>query len=397
MDRVVGAGQDGQEFRLVSGSSRATAMRKIMIRNRRTVIRLMVGCLLPLAACDSEEATRQDVPVALDLAQAERLAELPLGCIQEPFPYKPGHVLGRPEDLAHPQVHHPSFYGCFDWHSAVHGHWSLVYLLKRIPELPQAERAREMISANLTSENIAVEVAYFEMNRWTSSFERTYGWAWLLKLAEELGTWEDEDAARWLANLQPLVDLVCEKYIEYLPKLVYPIRVGEHTNTAFGLSFAYDYAVSAGHEDLREMIASRARDFYSADEGCPLDWEPSGYDFLSPCLQELDLMRKVLDDAEFDSWLGRFLPSLPGGTLAIEPGQVIDRSDGKLVHLDGLNFSRAWCLYPLAAQSPGVQAVADEHFVHSAEKIFDGDYSGEHWLASFALYALKTMDESSGR
>jgi hypothetical protein len=216
-------------------------------------------------------------------------------------------------------------------------------------------------------------------------------------LAEELGTWEDEDAARWLANLQPLVDLVCEKYIEYLPKLVYPIRVGEHTNTAFGLSFAYDYAVSAGHEALREMIVSRALDFYSADEGCPLDWEPSGYDFLSPCLQELDLMRKVLHGAEFGSWLGGFLPSLLGGSLAIEPGQVLDRSDGKLVHLDGLNFSRAWCLYPLAARYPGVLAIADEHFVHSAEQIFDGDYSGEHWLASFALYGLKTMDESGGR
>jgi hypothetical protein len=335
--------------------------------------------------------------IELDIEQAARLAELPIECIQTPFPYKPGHVIAKPEDLSLPQVHHPAFYGCFDWHSAVHGHWSLVYLMKRFPDLPQADAARAMFHANLTADNIATEITYFDMNKGTASFERTYGWAWLLKLVEELYTWDDEDARVWLTNLQPLAELVCQKYIEYLPKLVYPIRVGEHTNTAFGLTFAYDYAITTGHNELRDMISSRAREFYMDDAGCPLDWEPSGYDFLSPCLQELDLMRKVLNDNEFKGWLASFLPTLAKSELPIIPGQVLDRSDGKLVHLDGLNFSRAWCLYPLADTHAFVRELADEHFSYSIQKITDGDYSGQHWLASFALYALKTRDETRGR
>ena len=351
--------------------------------------------VVPLTAC--ADRGNDSGPVALDLDQASRLAELPIACIHTPFPYKPGHVVAKPEDVGLPRAHHPAFYGCFDWHSAVHGHWSLVYLLKRFPDLPQAQDARAMIDANLTASNIDTEIAYFDMNPKTGTFERTYGWAWLLKLVEELYTWDDDDAREWRANLQPLADLICDKYIEYLPKLVYPIRVGEHTNTAFGLTFAYDYAVTTGQDALRDMIASRARDFYMEDRGCPLDWEPSGYDFLSPCLQELDLMRKVLDTTEFADWSVAFLPSLAEDALPLEPGQVIDRSDGKLVHLDGLNFSRAWCLYPLVAAHPPLEALADEHFVYSIQKITDGDYSGEHWLASFALYALKTRDESRVR
>lgn len=331
----------------------------------------------------------------LDLAQAERLAALPLGCIQQPFPYKSHHVLAAPEELALPQVHHPAFYGCFDWHSAVHGHWSLVFLLKQFPEIASATTIRERLAQNLTAENIAAEVAYFSMNRESESFSRTYGWAWLLKLSEELRGWDDEQGQEWARNLQPLADLLCAKYVEYLPKLVYPIRVGEHTNTAFGLNFALDYARSAPHPELARVIESRARDFYLDDAGCPLDWEPSGYDFLSPCLQELDLMRKVLTPEEFGPWAERFLPGIASGELALVPGEVIDRSDGKLVHLDGLNFSRAWCLYPLADRHPVLLAVADAHVAHSLDRIVDGDYSGQHWLASFALYALKTRGESA--
>lgn len=325
--------------------------------------------------------------IKLDLDQANRLAELPLGCIANPLPYKPGHVVAKASDLAMPQVHHPAFYGCFDWHSAVHGHWSLVYLLKKFPNLEKATDARKLLAANLTPEHIATELAYFSLNDNTKSFERTYGWAWLLKLQEELYLWDDPQAKEWYTTLQPLADYISKSYITYLPKLVYPIRVGEHSNTGFGLSFAYDYAKTVGDMPLKSIIEESALRFYSNDQGCPIGWEPSGYDFLSPCLQEIDIMRKVLPQDHFDVWLGKFLPELNDGTLSLEPGQIRDRTDGKLVHLDGLNFSRAWCLYALR-NNPHALQIADEHLAYSLEKITDGDYAGQHWLASFALYAF---------
>jgi len=328
------------------------------------------------------------VSIKLDLKEAERLAKLPFACIDQDMPYKSGIVLSGEKDLAMPRVHHPAFYGCFDWHSAVHGHWSLIYLMKEFPELSITNQVKEKISNNLTKENILTEIDYFSLNRYTASFERTYGWAWLLKLAEELHNWEDEDAQIWYQNLKPLVDLISNSYQEYLPKLVYPIRVGEHTNTAFGLSFAWDYSIAVGDTSLQNSIKIAALRFYKDDAGCPIAWEPSGYDFLSPCLQEMDIMRKVLSPSEFNIWKNEFLPKLFDGTLNLEPGQILDRSDGKLVHLDGLNFSRAWCLYGLSDE-PHIRSLADQHLAYSLEKMVDGDYAGQHWLASFALYAYK--------
>ena len=238
----------------------------------------------------NEGQTLQTITLTLD--EANRLADLPLDCIQTPLPYKSGIVIAKASDLAMPIEHHPAFYGCFDWHSAVHGHWSLVYLLKKFPELERREEAIRMINQNLTAENIQKEIAYFSLNKSSKSFERTYGWAWLLKLQEELYTWDDSLARKWHNNLQPLAEYISNGYKEYLPKLVYPIRVGEHTNTAFGLSFAFDYARTTGDEKLMKAIKNNALRFYENDANCPIDWEPSGYDFLSPCLQELDLMRK---------------------------------------------------------------------------------------------------------
>ncbi len=350
----------------------------------------VVALILLTSICSASETTSTPV---LDLSQANRLAALPVACIQQPFPYKSGHILAQESDLALPREHHPAFYGCFDWHSAVHGHWSLVYLLKTFSGLQSEAEIRRMLSENLTAENIATEIDYFSLNAETGTFERTYGWAWLLKLSEELETWNDEDARIWATNLRPLAHLVRDKIVEYLPKLVYPIRVGEHTNTAFGLNFAYDYALTLGDADLQQAIATRAHDFYFADAECPLSWEPSGHDFLSPCLQELDLMGKILDTDAFATWATQFLPTLSEGDLPLTPGQVLDRSDGKLVHLDGLNFSRAWNLYPLTRTQPDLLAVADHHLLHSLDTITDGEYSGGHWLASFALYALKTRQE----
>lgn len=329
----------------------------------------------------------ESVDIKLTLDEASRLSKLPLACIQNPLPYKAGHTIAKPSDLSMPQEHHPAFYGCFDWHSAVHGHWSLVYLLKEFSALKDA---RVMLEENITAENIKTEIDYFSLNRYTKSFERTYGWAWLLKLQEELCSWDDPQAQNWYNNIDPLAKYISQAYIEYLPKLVYPIRVGEHSNTAFGLSFAYDYALTIGDSELKNAIETAAIRFYKDDQNCPISWEPSGYDFLSPCLQELDIMRKVLSPIEFKDWSKGFLPDLYSGELNLEPGKILDRSDGKLVHLDGLNFSRAWCLYPLQNNKTARQ-IADEHMAYSLSKITDGDYAGQHWLASFALYAFKTQ------
>ncbi|MGB0862319.1 MAG: DUF2891 domain-containing protein [Saprospiraceae bacterium] len=326
----------------------------------------------------------------LDLAQANRLASLPLSCIQQEYPNKMGAVYEKESDIGTPKGQHPAFYGCFDWHSAVHGHWVLVRLLKAFPDLDNQKEIRQQLSENLTAENIKAELAYFELNPFTSSYERTYGWAWLLQLATELENWEDEEAQTWYQNLKPLADLIIEKYKEYLPKLNYPIRVGEHTNTAFGLTFAWDYGKVIEDKELLALIEKRAKDFYLTDENCPISWEPSGYDFLSPCLEEADLMRRVLPETEFKTWFKAFKPF-----IELEPATVSDRSDGKLVHLDGLNFSRAWCLYGIANQYPEynhLKEIADKHLDFSLGNIVDGDYAGQHWLGSFALYALDALD-----
>lgn len=331
----------------------------------------------------------EDLP-QLTLKQAHRLAELPLDCVQTEYPNRLGQTLGDSTDLQSPRALHPSFYGCFDWHSAVHGHWSLVRLLRMFPRLEQRPLIEEKLLQNLSKAHIKKEVAYFNqpLNR---SFERTYGWAWLLKLAQELHTWEAPLARQLEANLQPLTDLIVEAYIEFLPKLNYPIRVGEHPNTAFGLRLAYDYAMVVGHEELANSIKKRASAFYLKDKNCPLDWEPGGFDFLSPCLEEAALMKHILPEAEFQIWLTQFLPQLKQQVFNLEVGIVSDRSDGKLVHLDGVNFSRAWCLKIIAEDLPEyghLNHLANKHINYSLPHIFGDGYEGGHWLGSFALYAL---------
>lgn len=329
-------------------------------------------------------------PAKLTLQQANRLAELPLACMQVQYPNKLGQTLGGKNDIGEPHVLHPAFYGCFDWHSAVHGHWSLVKLLKAFPDLAKAKEIRKRLLQNMTKDNIAGEVAYFRRQH-SKSYERTYGWAWLLKLAMELQTWNDPLGRELAKNLAPLTELIVQRYIEFLPKLKYPIRVGEHTNTAFGLTFAWDYANTTGHAALQNAIEQRARDFYLHDENCPLSWEPSGFDFLSPCLEEIDLMRRILPPHEFDRWIGQFAPQLKKTDFQLGVGEIADRTDGKLVHLDGLNFSRAWVLYGLAAQYPEYNhliKIANEHINYSLPNLVGDSYEGAHWLGSFAIYAL---------
>jgi len=332
--------------------------------------------------------------LSLDLAEANRLSKLPLACMDTEFPNKLNQVLGSGDDIQYPSDLHPAFYGCFDWHSAVHGHWSLVSLRKQFPNLENADLIRDKLATRISKENILQEIVYFEGEH-NKSFERTYGWAWLLKLAEELHNWDDSLARQLESNLYPLTSMIADKYIEFLPKLVYPMRIGTHTNTGFGLAFAYDYAISVGNDKLKEAIATRAKAFFLEDKKGPLEWEPGGYDFLSPCLEEIDIMRRVLSKDDFAAWLKEFLPQLSDSKFQLAPGIVSDREDGHLVHLDGLNFSRAWCLYGIAQTLPEYQhlnAVANEHISHSLPAITDGNYEGGHWLASFAIYALNSME-----
>ncbi|MEY3237599.1 MAG: hypothetical protein RI883_1700 [Bacteroidota bacterium] len=348
-------------------------------------------------ACNSNQnpkelksASQKNTRLELNENQALRLSKLPLKCIQNEYPNKLGQVLNDASELKPPKTLHPAFYGCFDWHSSVHGHWLLVRLLKKFPSLENGSLIRETLNTQLTKENIEIELAFFKTKN-NQSFERTYGWAWLLKLQEELNTWNDGEAKKWAKNLQPLTDFIVEKYTAHLPKLLYPIRTGEHVNTAFGLSFAFDYAKQTKNYKLTKLITERAKYYFLQDKNYPLQFEPSGTDFLSPAFEEVDLMRRVLSKVEFLNWLDKFLPTLKDLKFKLAVGKVSDRTDGKLVHLDGLNFSRAWCLYGLASnfkEYSHLQNVADKHLDYSLPSIVDGDYMGEHWLASFALYSL---------
>lgn len=335
-------------------------------------------------------------PAALTPELASRLAGIALAGIAQEFPNYTGHLLNDASDTRRPRELHPAFYGCLDWHSAVHSHWQLVRLLRLMPALPEAAAIRAALAEHLTAANLRAEAAYFaEPGR--RSFERPYGWAWLLKLAEELLGWDDPDARAWSQAVAPLAELIAGLYLEFLPRLSYPVRSGTHGNTAFGLTFALDYAAAAGDRPLHTLIESRSRDYFGGDRGAPAAWEPSGGDFLSPCLAEADLMRRVLPAPQFAAWLGDFLPELAGGgpPQLLAPATVSDRSDGQIVHLDGLNLSRAWCMWGLAAALPphdqrrGVLlAAAERHAAAGLAGVGSGHYMGDHWLGSFALYML---------
>jgi len=337
-------------------------------------------------------------PAALDAKQASAFARLVLKGIQREFPNKPEHVLNAAADARTPKALHPAFYGCFDWHSSVHGHWLLVRLLRRFPDLPEGAQARAVLREHLTAANLQAEADYFNQpNR--QSFERTYGWAWLLKLAEELHGWDDADARQWSQHLRPLVEVIVRRYREFLPKQTYPIRTGVHPNTAFGLAFALDYARAVDDRPLRELVEERSRTYFARDADYPAAWEPGGEDFYSAALMEADLMRRVLPPNEFRTWFARFLPGItrgePKGLLT--PATVSDRSDPKIVHLDGLNLSRAWCLRSVAAALPADDPArkvlvesANRHAAAGLQHVASGDYAGEHWLATFAVYLLTT-------
>jgi hypothetical protein len=335
-------------------------------------------------------------PLVLTREQASAFARLALKGINREYPNHPSHVINDAADVRTPRAMHPAFFGCFDWHSSVHGHWMLARLLRQFPDLPEGPEIRRILGNHFTAANLKAEADYFtQPNR--RSFERTYGWAWLLKLAEELHTWDDPDAREWSRNLTPLTDLLVLSYLEFLPKQTYPIRTGVHPNTAFGLAFAHDYARTVGNEKLRELVEERGRAYYAADVDYPASWEPGGEDFFSASLMEADLMRRVLSAKEFAAWFHRFLPMIASGEprKLLEPAIVTDRSDPKIVHLDGLNLSRAWCMAHIARALPEsdparavLETSAANHAQATLRHVASGDYAGEHWLATFAVYLL---------
>lgn len=330
----------------------------------------------------------------LTLKGASHLASLPLKCLLQQFPNKTNHTSNSDSDhVLLPKQLHPTFYGCFDWHSSVHGHWMLIRLLKLFPQLPEAALIRETLNKTITRQNILDEVKYFNMGL-TASWERTYGWAWILKLDEELFGWDDEDGKRWHQAMQPLTQKIVDLWTKFLPKQTYPNRTGVHPNTAFGLVFALDYARTEKNTSFEKAIISTAKKIYSEDKNAPALWEPNGSDFLSPSFEEADLMRRILSPKEFITWFNQFFTQQSLKHLTVLP-VVSDRSDLQIVHLDGLCFSRSWCMKGLAAALPANDSrrklllrSAVNHLSTALPHVVSGEYGGEHWLASFAVYAL---------
>ncbi|WP_442976144.1 DUF2891 domain-containing protein [Rouxiella sp. T17] len=326
---------------------------------------------------------------------ASRFASLALNHLTREYPNKLTHALAGPEDVQSPRALHPIFYGSYDWHSCVHGYWLLLRLLDKFPQLPEAEAIISVVDQHFTAENVAGEMHYLQQKQ-HGGFERPYGWAWFLALAQQLENMHLPQAKKWAQTLSPMTKFFVDSFGEFLPKATYPLRVGTHFNTSFALALTLDYARSAKNSPLASLIEETARRWHWDDAHCQA-WEPGGDEFLSPSLMEAELMRRVLPSAEFVEWFGRFLPYLAEGKpeTLFTPATVTDRTDGKIGHLDGLNLSRAWCQRSLAAALPADDArvkllrLAAEKHLHSALDHLDSDYAGEHWLATFALLALE--------
>jgi len=344
-------------------------------------------------------------PVALDETRAAAFLKLPLACVDRLWPNKPSHVYDGPIAFLPPEAATPAFSGCFDWHSAVHGHWSLVRLLRSHPGVAGAAAAREALRRRLSATNLAQEGAFFAEER-SRTFERPYGWGWLLRLQAELEAWDDPQGRELAATVRPLATRLATLLVDYLERLSLPNREGTHANTAFALAHALDYARQVGDEALARSLAERARAYYSADRDCPTDYEPSGEDFLSPCLAEADLMRRVLPPEELRGWLDGFLaaPDDPAFRPLLAPPEPKDRKDPRIGHLIGLCFHRAWCFGGLAGALPAADArkglferLARLHVAEGLRQMEDSGYGGEHWLASFAILALSSAEPGEPR
>jgi hypothetical protein len=351
---------------------------------------------LPLTLLVTMLTTSTPPPPDFGAEAATRFADLALACVHREFPNKIAHVMNGDADVRPPRELTPAFFGCYDWHSAIHGHWLLVRLARTFPEAPFAARAREAVARSLTPANIEAEVRYLSAPG-RVSFGRPYGLAWLLQLAAELREWDDPQAREWSATLKPLEARAADRLREWLPKLSHPIREGEHDQTAFAFGLVLDWARQAEDRAMEQLLTARVEAFYGKDRQGPLAYEPSGHDFLSPCLAEADLMRRILPPARFATWLRGFLPGIPtdGSTSWFAPAIVTDPSDPKLAHLDGLNLSRAWMLEGIASGLPStdkrlgsLRAAAKLHREAGLRAVTGAHYEGGHWLGSFAVYLV---------
>jgi hypothetical protein len=331
---------------------------------------------------------------SLTPALARTFARVALSHVTQEYPNKLDHVLNKRADLKTPSELHPVFFGSFDWHSCVHGYWLLATLLRLFPEIREAGKIEELLDHQLTPAKVRAEVRYLGQPL-RATFERPYGWAWLLMLSAELNRHASKNGKRWSDALAPLADAFTQRFLDFLPRATYPTRVGTHFNSAFAIALVLEYAEVASNDTLREALVKKARAWYSKDSDCQA-WEPGGDDFLSSALMEAECMRRVLKASDFSGWVDRFLPRLAVREPAtlFTPAIVSDRTDGKIAHLDGLNLSRAWCWRSIAATWPASDArrgialeAAETHFAASLPHVA-GDYMGAHWLATFALLAL---------
>ena len=359
----------------------------------------LAGAVTALPPAPAAADTLPPVAGSLDAGAAGRFAALALKCLHQEYPNHISHTLNGDADARPPHELTPAFYGCLDWHSDVHGHWLLVRLMRLFPDAPFAAEARTAVARSLTPQHITGEIAYLRATG-RASFERPYGLAWLLQLAAELRRSDDPDARNWSATLAPLESEVASRVKSYLPKLHYPIRIGEHDQSAFSLALMWDWASVSADAQMRAVIGDAAERFYRRDRNCPLAYEPSGEDFLSPCLAEADFMRRVLAPPEFARWLASFLPQIPhsGGSSAqltawLTSAVVTDRADPKLAHIDGLNLSRAWMLEGIAhglpahdPRIPALLATAAGHAAAALPAVTGEHYEGGHWLGTFAVY-----------
>lgn len=326
---------------------------------------------------------------------ALNLADKPMHCINQEYPNKTAHVINAATDAKlFPSELHPAFYGCFDWHSSVHGHWMLVKLLKTKPFLKNKEEIMKLLNSSFQPEKIKAEAQYFNKYEVAKSFERTYGWAWLLQLDAELASWDNAQAKIWHQNLKPLTDEVVKLWKEYLPKQTYPNRTGVHPNTAFALSFAIDWARTVGEKNFENQLIEKAKYFYLKDEKIPAYLEPDGSDFFSPSLQISDLMTRILPQKEYVKWFNHFYEKRSIENISQIP-VISDINDFQTVHLVGLSFTRAWCMKSIAKFLPEnhkykkpFEETADKFLSNALPLVFKGNYGGDHWLASFAVYAL---------
>jgi len=383
--------------------SKESAMTRILLGGLLALMGGVVGLvLLPGAAVMAQGVPRFDV------AAASRFAGLALDCLHKEYPNKIAHVLNGDQDVKPPRELTPAFYGCYDWHSSVHGHWLLVRLLRTFPSAPFADKARAALARSFTPQNISAEVAYMN-GPGRTTFERPYGLAWLLQLAAELREWDDPQARQWSATLKPLEDAAAARLRDWLPKLTNPIRIGEHDQTAFSFGLVWDWAAAAREQSVTDLLRERIGVFYLDDRNCPINYEPSGQDFLSPCLGEADLVRRVLPPDRYAAWLKTFLPGIESNRVAVrvggetvsappiwlKPAVVTDPSDPKLAHLDGLNLSRAWMLEAVASGLPAndprrriLLETARAHREAGLRAVTGEHYEGGHWLGSFAVYLV---------